>query len=85
MSIVFQSPRLYFREFTVNDAALLFELNNNPNVIKYVHEPAPTTENIKDILLNVILPQYKLYGHGRWAVHLKNDGTFIGWVWFKTY
>ena len=83
MTIIFQSSRLYFREFTKEDIQLLYELNDNPNVIKYVHEPAPTTENITDILLNVILPQYKLYGHGRWAVHLKSDNTFVGWCGLK--
>ncbi len=83
MNIIFQSPHLYFREFTANDIQLLFELNSNPNVIKYVHEPAPTLENITDILHNVILPQYKLYGHGRWAVYLKNNHEFIGWCGLK--
>ena len=83
MKIIFQSPRLYFREFTENDIQILYELNSNPNVIKYVHEPAPTLENITDILYNVILPQYKLYGHGRWAVHLKSNDEFIGWCGLK--
>ena len=83
MNIIFQSPRLYFREFTENDIQLLYELNSNPNVIKYVHEPAPTLENIIDILHNSILPQYKLYNHGRWAVHLKSNDEFIGWCGLK--
>ena len=83
MKIIFQSPRLYFREFTENDVYLLFELNSNPNVIKYVHEPAPTLENVTNILFNSILPQYKLYIYGRWAVHLKNDNEFVGWCGLK--
>lgn len=83
MNIVFQSPRLYFREFTKEDIQLLFDLNSNPNVIKYVHEPAPTLENITGILNDVILPQYTLYGHGRWAVHLKSNDEFIGWCGLK--
>ena len=65
------------------DIQLLLDLNNNPNVIKYVHEPTPTLENTSDILCNVILPQYKLYHHGRWAVHLKSDDDFIGWCGLK--
>lgn len=83
MDIILQSPRLYFCEFTKDDIQLLFDLNNNPNVIKYVHEPAPTLENVTDILYNIILPQYKLYGHGRWAVHLKSNNEFIGWCGLK--
>ena len=83
MNIILQSPRLYFRKFTTNDVLLLFELNSNPNVIKYVHEPAPTLENITDTLHNNILVQYMLYGYGRWAVHLKNNNEFIGWYGLK--
>ena len=83
MNTFLQTPRLYFREFTVDDVQLLFDLNNNPNVIKYVHEPAPTLENVTDTLINVILPQYKLYNHGRWAVHLKANDEFIGWCGLK--
>jgi len=83
MNIILQSPRLYFREFTKDDAQLLYELNSNANVIKYVHEPPPTPENIIDILQNSILPQYKLYGHGRWALHLKSNNEFIGWCGLK--
>ncbi len=83
MNIIFQSPHLYFREFTKNDVQPLFELNSNPNVIKYVHEPAPTLENVTDILFNSILPQYTLYKHGRWVVHLKSNDEFIGWCGLK--
>ena len=83
MRILLQTPRSYFREFTENDIQLLFDLNNNPNVIKYVHEPAPTLENVTDILYNSILPQYKLYGFGRWAIHLKSNHEFIGWCGLK--
>ena len=83
MQIILQSLRLSFREFTKDDVQLLFDLNSNPNVIRYVHEPAPTLENITDTLHNNILLQYKLYNHGRWAVHLKNNNEFIGWCGLK--
>ena len=83
MNIIFESPRLLFREFTEKDVQLLFDLNSNPNVIKFVHEPTPTIENTTAALQNIILPQYKLYGHGRWAVHLKSTNEFIGWCGLK--
>lgn len=83
MNIIFESPRLYFREFTDNDIQILFELNSNPNAIRFVHEPAPTIENVTSILHDNILPQYELYGHGRWAVHLKSNDEFIGWCGLK--
>ena len=31
----------------------------------------------------VIIPQYTLYNHGRWAVHLKDGLQFIGWCGLK--
>jgi ribosomal-protein-alanine N-acetyltransferase len=83
MNIILQTSRLHFREFTENDVQLLYDLNSNPNVIQYVHEPPPTIEIITYILHNVILPQYTLYGQGRWAVHLKANDEFIGWCGLK--
>lgn len=78
MNILFQSPRLYFREFTEHDVDLLFDLDANPNVIKYMHRPAPTVQNVTDELIKKILPHYKLHGYGRWAIHLDADDRFIG-------
>jgi RimJ/RimL family protein N-acetyltransferase len=83
MKIIFESARLLFREFTAEDTQLLYDLNSNPNVIKYVHEPTPTIESTTKVLQDIILPQYKLYNHGRWAVHLKSTSEFIGWCGLK--
>jgi RimJ/RimL family protein N-acetyltransferase len=78
MNIIFQSPRLYFRKLTGEDVALLLDLESNPNVTKYMHRPAPTKDNILLELYKKILPHYKFYGYGRWAIHLKQDDNFIG-------
>jgi len=78
MNIIFQSPRLYFREFTEQDVDILLDLDSNPNVIKYMHRPVPTIQNVREELQKKILPHYKLHGYGRWAIHLRQDHTFIG-------
>jgi len=83
MKIIFESERLLFCEFTEDDVQLLLDLNSNPNVIRYVHEPPPTIENTTAALQKIILPQYELYGHGRWAVYLKSNDEFIGWCGLK--
>ncbi len=83
MTPLFTSTRLIFREFTLQDAPLVYELNNAPGVTKYVHEPPTTPENVQDILANIILPQYQKYKHGRWALHLKDNLEFIGWCGLK--
>jgi RimJ/RimL family protein N-acetyltransferase len=83
MDIVFASERLIFRKFTEKDDHLIYDLNIDPEITKYLHEEPITEERAKIILNDIILPQYSLYNHGRWAVHLKKDNQFIGWCGLK--
>jgi|SRR5689334_17424575 len=83
MDVVIETDRLLLRKFTGDDAPLLYELNLDPDVIRYTHDPIADIEHAKKILAEVILPQYNLYDHGRWAVHLKPDFEFIGWCGLK--
>lgn len=85
MHIMLETPRLFFRRFTAtdDDASLLLHLNSDPEVLKYLHEPAlENTVQARHILDTVILPQYDL-NLGRLALHLKEDGRFIGWCGLK--
>jgi [ribosomal protein S5]-alanine N-acetyltransferase len=83
MHIIFETPRLVLRRFTERDAPLILDLNSDPEIVKYVHEPAlQTREQALDILINFILPQYK-DNLGRWAIHRKDDKAFQGWCGIK--
>ncbi len=83
MKIVFETPRLILRQFIEEDASLIYQLNSDPEVLKFVHEPLLENENhAKKIIENIILPQYK-NNLGRWAVHTKIDNAFIGWCGLK--
>ncbi len=83
MRIIFETPRLLLRQFTEEDAPIIYKLNRDPDVIKYIHEPLLENETqAKKILTDIILPQYKL-NLGRWAVHTKSDYEFIGWCGLK--
>ena len=83
MRIVFETPRLLLGEFTENDAPLIFKLNQDPEVVKYLHEPKlETEEKAKKIITNIILPQYKT-NLGRWAIYTKSNNEFIGWCGLK--
>ncbi len=83
MHIILQTPRLAIRRFTEADAALILELNSDPDILKYVHEPTiKTIEQAKIILQDIILPQYK-NNLGRWAIHTKDNMEFIGWCGLK--
>lgn len=83
MNIIIETERLLLRTFTANDAALIYELNFDPDVIRYTGDPIKNIEQARDVLEKTILPQYALYNHGRWAVHLKISKEFIGWCGLK--
>jgi ribosomal-protein-alanine N-acetyltransferase len=77
------TPRLYLRQFTLADAALLLALNSDPAVLKYLHEiPLRDEAHAIEILTTVILPQYP-NNLGRCAVHLHHTNEFIGWCGLK--
>jgi [ribosomal protein S5]-alanine N-acetyltransferase len=83
MHVVFETPRLFLRRFTEIDAPLIYKLNSDPEVLKYLHEPVLENEaQAKDILTSIIIPQYKI-NLGRWAIHTKADYEFIGWCGLK--
>ena len=83
MHIVFETPRLTLSQFTEEDAPLILQLNSDPEVVKYVHEPVLTTEEqAKKIIVDIILPQYK-NNLGRWATYTKSNKEFIGWCGLK--
>jgi len=83
MEAVLETDRLLFRKFTIDDAGLIYDLNLDPEVTKYTKDPMTDVEQAKKVLREVILPQYSLYGHGRWALHLKEGNEFIGWCGLK--
>jgi RimJ/RimL family protein N-acetyltransferase len=83
MNVIIETERLLLRKFTVEDAPLIYELNLDPDVIRYTYDPVKDIEHATQVLEQVILPQYALYNHGRWAVHLKPQLEFIGWCGLK--
>jgi RimJ/RimL family protein N-acetyltransferase len=92
MNAIIETSRLILRLFedTEADTALLYELNRDPEVTRYTHDPMRDVHHARKVLQEVILPQYALYNLGRWAVHIKPvyrrgrpDHTFIGWCGLK--
>lgn len=86
MDIIIETERLIMRTFGPGDAALIYQLNTDPEVTRYTLDPVSSIEQAQEILEKTILPQYALYNHGRWAVLVKkgydNEG-FIGWCGLK--
>lgn len=88
MHIIIETDRLLLREFTKADASLIYELNADPAVTEFTGDPVKDLSHAEQVLTQVILPQYALYRHGRWAVHVKTPGMplesgFIGWCGLK--
>ncbi len=69
MNVGLETKRLYFREFTMDDAGLLLDLNSDPEVTRYTLDPMLDIEQARKVLEQAILPQYALYNYGRWVVH----------------
>jgi [ribosomal protein S5]-alanine N-acetyltransferase len=84
MSTTLQTERLLLRPITVGDAAHIYRLNSDPEVLRYLHERTLTDEaDAANIITDIILPQYHLYGLGRLAMIEKSSGAFMGWCGLK--
>ena len=84
MNVIIETDRLLLRTFTAEDAPLLYELNLDPDITKHTYDPMKDIDHAREVLEQVILPQYALYNHGRWAVHTKPGLEFIGWCGLKS-
>ena len=80
---VLQTERLWLRAFDVRDAALVFALNRDPEVVRFTADPFDDIDHAEQVLRDVILPQYVVAGMGRLAVHRRRDGAFVGWCGLK--
>jgi len=77
-----RTTRLYFRLMDVDDGQLLFDLDNDPEVMKYLTRgKVSSMQTIKE----VFIPRMQAYrneqkGWGLWQVNTISDNAFIGWV-----
>jgi [ribosomal protein S5]-alanine N-acetyltransferase len=83
MNLIIETNRLLLRTFTIEDAQLIYDLNLDPDVTQYTGDPISDLDHAREVLEKIILPQYALYNHGRWAVLVKPDLEFIGWCGLK--
>ena len=76
---------MILRRFTVDDADLLFELDNDPEVMRYINGGQPVSrEEIVDDQLPAFMSYYERFeGYGFWAAIAKNSERFLGWFHFR--
>ncbi len=77
------TERLYMRPILwEEDAQHLYDLNQDPDVIKYTGDPPfQSIEETKQFYKNY--KQYEKYKLGRFSTFIKEDMTFIGWCGLK--
>jgi RimJ/RimL family protein N-acetyltransferase len=76
-----QTDRLVLRDFTEADAALIYELNSDPEVMRFLTGGEPTP---REVVSGRIIPFFLSFhergdGLGFWAAHTRTDGEFLGW------
>ena len=84
MHIILKTPRLALRQFTEDDVANLFDLNNDPQVMRYITGGRPTPlEELRDEVIPFHLAVYeRLDRLGTWAAE-SAAREFLGWFHFR--
>ena len=80
-----ETERLIIREFELSDTEGLFELDSNPDVLKFIGIDIVKEIQESEDLITVLQKQYAENGIGRWAVIEKSTGDFMGWSGLKLY
>lgn len=82
MKKIIESERLILRELNVNDSENFYNLNSDPEVLRYTGDvPFSSIAAAETFLINY--SEYQINGFGRWAVILKEANSFIGWCGLK--
>lgn len=82
MKLILKTKRLYLREFLPEDGLHFFEMNNDPDVIRFTGDaPFDSLKNANDFVKTY--PAYSETGYGRWAVCNRQTHEFIGWCGLK--
>ena len=75
--VILETERLILRRFELKDAPHFFELNSDPEVIRYTGDPPFESIEAAEAFIKAY-DVYKRDGYGRWAVELKSNGEFLG-------
>ena len=81
------SERLSYRLMDSKDAHLWFELDQDPEVMRFLNEGKPTTREQID---NLFVPRIAAFtnpetGCGLWEVASRSSGEYLGWILERQY
>lgn len=81
MHVYLETERLTLREFTEADAELLFALDTDPDVMRFIGPSMPATVEESRLKIRSWIEKYYSTGCGLgyWAAVEKSTGAFLGW------
>ena len=85
MHLQLETDRLILRPLELADAAVLYQLDTDPEVYRYLPKPDIESPADTEKIIASILDQYEAHGAGRLAMVLKEDQQLIGWCGLKWY
>lgn len=88
--VVPSSARLRYRLMdgaNPRDSQLWFELDQDPEVMRFLNDGKPTTREEND---NFIVPRVASFtdpaaGHGLWEIADRHSGEYLGWILVRCY
>ncbi len=85
MQVFLETDRLTLRRFTEADEGNLFELNSDPEVMRFLNGGKPTPrDEVRTRIIPVFLGYYeRSEGFGFWAAVETATGQFLGWFHFR--
>ncbi|MEY2580664.1 MAG: hypothetical protein QOE09_513 [Ilumatobacteraceae bacterium] len=85
MHVFLETSRMILRRFTIDDVDLLYELDNDAEVMLYINGGSPVPrEEIIDETMPAFLSYYERFdGYGFWAAVERETGRFMGWFHFR--
>ena len=88
MHVLLETERLVLRRFTLDDLQLLYELDNDPAVMRYINNGQPVERSEVLEMLEHWLGYYDRFeGYGFWAAideaTARSTLEFLGWFHFR--
>lgn len=85
MSLIIKTKRIELKKFSKNDINLLFELDGDSDVMKYLTlGKSKTIDEVKKESMPRILKSYTNgINYGIFSAYLKYNNTYIGWFQFE--
>jgi RimJ/RimL family protein N-acetyltransferase len=85
VKILLETNRLTLRAATPDDVDNLYNLNSDPEVMRYINGGKPTPrQELSDEIIPFWLRQYERGdGQGYWVAEAQASGEFLGWFHFR--